>query len=210
MTRTTVPTGLERFAAVSRETTDRLNIYARLVAKWNGAINILGKSTEDEIWSRHFLESAAVFHAARCNQGRWLDLGSGGGFPGAVVAILAADVAPGLSVTCIEADIRKCAFLRTLSRETGVGFGVLSRRIEDVPPQKADMISARALAPLHRLLEHCDRHLAPGGRAVFPKGENWESEVSKALETWKFSVEKIPSPTKPGAVILTVGDIVRA
>lgn len=201
---------IERDLSVSRETTERLEAFAQLVLKWNGTINLIAKGTESDLWSRHIMESCAVFAAAPNRTGRWTDLGSGAGFPGAVVAILAADLAPGLAVTCIEADIRKCAFLRTVSRETGAPFNVLSRRIEEVPAQNANVLSARALAPLDRLLPHCARHLSPDGRAVFAKGETWRAEVEAALENWRFTLEKVDSPTQPGSAILIIGDVVRA
>ena len=194
---------------VSRETLDRLERYAELIVKWNRTINLVAKSTETELWSRHFVDSARAFTVAKTAIGSWLDLGSGGGFPGAVVAIMAAELAPDLSVTCIESDIRKASFLRTLSTTTGVPFGVLSRRIEEAPPHNANVVSARALSPLARLLEHADRHLANGGMAVFHKGETWREEIDKALETWDFSVEIHDSPTNPGSVLLTIGDLKR-
>lgn len=195
---------------VSRETLNRLGVYAELIRKWNKTINLVANSTIDDLWKRHFLDSAAVFQAAAPTEGTWVDLGSGGGFPGAVVAILAAEKRPDVTITCIEADVRKAAFLRTLSAETKVKFSVLSRRVEDTPPQKCRYLSARALSPLKVLLSHAERHLGAGGIAVFPKGENWRQEVEDALETYRFSVENKPSPTHPGSAILVVGDITRA
>ncbi|MDJ0827113.1 MAG: 16S rRNA (guanine(527)-N(7))-methyltransferase RsmG [Rhodobacter sp.] len=195
---------------VSRETLDRLQVFSDLIRKWNQTINLIASSTLDQIWSRHIADSAAVFHAARVTDGSWVDLGAGAGLPGAVVAILANELAPALSVNCIESDVRKAAFIRTVARETGVPIGVITRRIEDAPPQFADIVSARALAPLPKLLEYCERHLKPGGRGVFPKGEAWQSEVSKALESWRFTVETQPSRTHPGSAVLIVGDVERA
>ena len=194
---------------VSRETLDRLERYAGLIVKWNRSINLVAESTEADLWSRHFVDSAEAFKIAEIHTGSWLDMGSGGGFPGAVVAIVAAEHAPDLSVTCIEADIRKAAFLRTLSSAIGVPFGVLSRRIEEVPAHKANVVSARALSPLTRLLEHAELHLADNGIAVFHKGESWQEEVDKALATWDFSVDIHGSPTNPGSVLLTIGDLKR-
>lgn len=205
--------GQAAFAAqvdVSRETLDRLETYAALVEKWNPSINLVASSTLPNLWKRHFLDSAAAFQAIDDPAGRWLDMGTGGGFPGAVIAILAAEKAPELKVTCIEADVRKATFLRTLSYSVEVPMNILSRRIEETPPQNAETVSARALAPLTKLLSHAERHLAPGGKGVFLKGESWQKEVEEALETFRFSVENIPSPTNPGSAILVVGDISRA
>lgn len=195
---------------VSRETSERLERYEQLLKKWNPAINLVAASTLTDIWTRHFHDSAAAFRVAAAENGRWTDLGSGGGFPGAVVAVLAAELAPNLQVTCVEADVRKAAFLRTLAVDLLIKLNVLSRRIEDTPPQNAQVISARALAPLTKLLGYAERHLGAGGRAVFLKGESWRQEVEEALETWRFSVEDYPSPTNPGSAILVVGDISRA
>ena len=195
--------------SVSRETTDRLSHYEDLIRKWNPTINLVAKSTLDEFWSRHFLDSAEVFSVANVKSGRWADLGSGGGFPGLVVAILAAELAPEISVTCVESDIRKCEFIRTVSRAVTVPVAVISRRIEDAPRQNAQVISARALAPLPRLIGYVERHLADGGVAVLHKGENWRQEVKTALESWRFSVEKHVNPGHPNSAILRIGDISR-
>lgn len=195
---------------VSRETIDRLILYSDLVRKWNPAINLVAKSTLEDIWSRHILDSVDVYKAANIQNGLWVDMGSGGGFPGVVIALVAAEMAPDMQVTLIESDIRKASFLRTVSRETGVKMGILSRRIEEVPPQNAQTVSARALAPLTKLLGYAKRHLAKGGHAVFPKGETWQREVEEALASWTFTVENTPSTTHPGSAILKVGDINRA
>ena len=205
--------GRAEFAAafdVSRETLERLDTYESLIRKWNSTINLVSASTIDDIWTRHFHDSAAAFEVSPRRNGKWVDLGSGGGFPGAVAAIMAAEKTPELEFTCIETDLRKSAFLRTLSGATGVSIGVLSRRIEESPRQNAEVLSARALAPLPRLLSYAETHLGPDGRAIFLKGESWRKEVEEALETFRFSVENVPSPTNPGSAILVVGDISRA
>jgi len=199
----------ERFS-VSRETIDRLVSYEELITKWNPTINLTAKSTLGEIWTRHFLDSAEVFAWANPSEGRWLDLGSGGGFPGVVVAILAKELAPKLSVTCVESDIRKCEFMRTVARNTGVSVGILSRRVQDVPSHNAQIVSARALASLTDLIGMAQRHLAPQGCAIFHKGKSWQDEVDEALETWEFTLEKKDNPTHQDSVILKIGDIQRA
>ncbi len=195
---------------VSRETSERLDRYEQLLRKWNPTINLVAQSTLNDVWSRHFRDSAAAYQIAHQTDGRWTDLGSGAGFPGAVVAIMAADAGEKLQVTCIEADVRKAAFLRILATDLSIPLNVMSRRVEDTPPQASQIVSARALAPLTKLLGYAEGHLAKGGRAVLLKGENWRAEVEEALETWKFSVEDYPSPTNPGSAILVVGDISRA
>jgi 16S rRNA (guanine527-N7)-methyltransferase len=195
---------------VSRETTARLDTYAALLTKWNPAINLVAKSTLPEFWTRHILDSAQLLKLAPNSARHWADLGSGGGFPGLVIAILAAEKRPELQVTLVESDLRKATFLNTVVRETGLSTRVCAERVESLPPLKADVLSARALAPLGDLLAHAERHLAEGGLAIFPKGAAHESEIAEALERWRFSVQKHPSRTDSEAVLLCIGDIARA
>ncbi len=195
---------------VSRETLDRLDIYAQALTRWNPRINLVAPSTLKDLWTRHFLDSAAVQALCPRDPGHWVDLGSGGGFPGAVVAILAAETHPDQHVTCIESDQRKAAFLRNVSRETGVPFTVLASRIESAPPQNADVISARALAPLPQLLALAAPHLAPHGTCLLQKGARHAAETRQALEYWRFTLETCPSGTDPGSAILKIGELRRA
>lgn len=200
--------GAEAFAAsrdVSRETLERLTIYADLLRKWNRRINLVAPSSLSALWTRHFLDSAQLVDLAPESPANWVDLGSGGGFPGLVAAILLAEQPT--AITLVESDQRKATFLRTVVRETGIDTAVLAKRIEDVPPLGAQVLSARALAPLPDLLHHCARHLAPGGLALLPKGARSEEEIAKALETWEFHCEKVPSQTDDSAVILKITEI---
>ena len=194
---------------VSRETLARLDCYAALLTKWNPAINLVAPSTLGQIWIRHFLDSAQLLEIAPEGQ-VWLDIGTGGGFPGLIVAILAAEKRPDLRVTCIESDLRKATFLRTVVRETGIKAEVISKRIEQVEPLDADILSARALASLTQLLGFAERHLSPNGRALFLKGANHAAELQEALEMWSFRADTYPSKTSSEAVILSLGDIHRA
>ncbi|MAM63437.1 16S rRNA (guanine(527)-N(7))-methyltransferase RsmG [Maritimibacter sp. UBA3975] len=203
----------EQFAEtsnVSRETLDKLTTYAALLERWNPKINLVSKQTLPELWSRHFLDSAQLLSLAPEKATSWLDLGTGGGFPGLIVAILASEKRPKLNVTCVESDQRKSAFLRTVTRETGASATILSRRIEILEPQGADIVSARALAPLKTLLGFARRHLSSDGIALFPKGSSSAPEIQEALETWTFQADTYPSLTHDNAVILKIGDIHRA
>ncbi|MCX7644652.1 MAG: 16S rRNA (guanine(527)-N(7))-methyltransferase RsmG [Rhodobacteraceae bacterium] len=195
---------------VSRETADRLDALMALLHKWNRAINLVGRSTLAEAWTRHVLDSAQLLDLAPAAARHWADLGSGGGFPGLVIAILAVEKAPDLRVSLVEADLRKAEFLRSAARTCGVPARVIAERIESVPPLGADVVSARALAPLPALLAHAARHLAHGGSALFPKGAGHEAEIAAALERWRFSVQKFPSRTDRDSVVLRIGDIARA
>ncbi len=203
---TSAPTALD----VSRETQARLQTYAGLLEKWNPRINLVSRATLGALWTRHFLDSAQLLDLAPETTRHWCDLGSGGGFPGLVLAILAPERRPGLRFTLIESDQRKAAFLRTVLRETGAGATVLDSRIEDAPPQTADIVSARALAPLPALLGLAARHLAPQGTGIFPKGVRHEDELRESLELWHFRCEKLPSQTDPDAVILRISELSRA
>ena len=194
---------------VSRETSKRLAQFETLIRKWNPVINLVARSTLDDLRNRHFIDSAQIFDLAPVTARHWVDLGSGGGFPGMIVAILAACERQDLSVTLVESDQRKAAFLTTAARELGIPVRVLPARIETIPSLQADILSARALAPLDTLLAHAERHLAPGGTAIFPKGGNHQAEIDQALEHWTFSYQKEPSKTDASGVILIIGGISR-
>lgn len=195
---------------VSRETLDRLRAYESLLRKWNPAINLVAKSTLEDMWSRHFLDSTQIYDLAPKNALRWADLGSGGGFPGLVVAILAVGDDRHLAVTLVESDQRKAAFLMAAARELGLKLVVRADRIESLPPLNADVLSARALAPLEQLIGHAERHLSPHGVALFPKGANHAAEMKQALEKWRFSYEASPSATDADAVIYQIMGVSRA
>ncbi|MES0825540.1 16S rRNA (guanine(527)-N(7))-methyltransferase RsmG [Ruegeria sp. SCP11] len=193
---------------VSRETLGRLETYVSLVQRWNPKINLVSRRSLEDIWSRHILDSVQVY---RCVDGfqNWVDLGSGGGFPGMVCAIMAVEEAPDAQFTFVESDQRKSAFLRNVARECGARCTVISRRIEEVDPLNADILSARALAELRILLSFCDRHLSEQGTALLPKGANWKKELEGAREEWNFDCEPITSLTEPQAVILRIKGVSR-
>lgn len=194
---------------VSRETMERLEVFAEVLKKWNPKINLVSKRSLDDLWVRHIVDSVQVFKMASADVSRWVDIGSGGGFPGVVAAIIATDENPDTKFTLIESDQRKCAFLRNAARECGVSVNVISKRIEHVDSQNADILSARALADLSDLLEFSERHLAEDGTALFPKGENWKKEVDKSQREWHFDLDPVKSLTEPNAVILKIRGIVR-
>jgi 16S rRNA (guanine527-N7)-methyltransferase len=194
---------------VSRETFERLQCYAALLEKWTLKINLISRSTIPFIWSRHIRDSLQVYRAGPEAFDSWVDLGSGGGLPGVVVAILAAESPAQKMVRLVESDGRKAAFLRTALRETAVPGSVICERIEALAPQGADVLSARALADLNTLLGFAARHLSPSGVALFSKGATWEKEVEEARREWSFSCEALESETEKGSVILKIGDIAR-
>ncbi|MGP6088685.1 16S rRNA (guanine(527)-N(7))-methyltransferase RsmG [Antarctobacter jejuensis] len=192
---------------VSRETCARLDHYLALLKKWNPRINLVARGTLEEAVDRHFSDSAQLLQILPEPPEHWVDLGSGGGFPGLVVAIVLAETSPESRVTLIESDTRKATFLRTVLRETGVAGDVLAQRIEQAEPQNTGVISARALAPLHKLLAYARHHMAQDGTALFMKGENWEKEVEEARKQWQFSCTPHTSKTNSNAVVLEIGDL---
>jgi len=196
-------------ANVSRETSARLERFAALVRKWSPRINLVAPGTLDALETRHMADSAQLLDHAVADAQLWADLGSGGGFPGAVVAILAAERRPSLRVVCVESDQRKATFLRTVSRETGVRFEVIADRAEAIAPLGADVVSARALAHLPKLLGLVARHLAPEGVALLPKGARHAEELAEARNRWRFACETAKSGVEADAVILKIGAIRR-
>lgn len=189
---------------VSRETSDRLDALAALVAKWTGRINLVAPSTLPQLRDRHVADSAQLWPLLPEGAATLADLGSGGGFPGLVLAVLAAEHG-GPRVTLIESDGRKCAFLRTAARELGLDVAVLDRRAEEAPPQRAAAVTARALAPLDRLLPLVARHLGEGGTALLPKGRDWAGEVEAARGAgWAFDLDARPSATDAHARVLVL------
>ncbi|WP_281826253.1 16S rRNA (guanine(527)-N(7))-methyltransferase RsmG [Jannaschia rubra] len=178
----------------------------RLVRKWNRSVNLVSRETLDDLERRHIADSVAVY-AAGTGGGSWLDLGSGGGFPGAVVAILAGGRHP---VTLIESDKRKCEFLRTVRRELNLDFDIVNKRIEETIPIEASVISARALAPLPKLLSLAIRHANDGTVFLFPKGANWQAEDVAARREWTYDLEQLDSLIQPGSVILRIRNVRRA
>lgn len=195
---------------VSRETTQSLLDFEALVRKWTTAINLVSKSTMSEIWQRHVADSAQIFKYAPPGAKEWLDLGSGGGFPGIVVSILAKELAPELHMTLVEADKRKATFLRQAAQQLKLDVTVLDKRIESIPRQDADVLSARALSSLADLLSYASAHLSPAGVAIFLKGARYNEEMVEARSFWAFDVDIKPSCSDPGAAILVIRNIHRA
>lgn len=196
-------------ASISECSAKRLNIYAALLGKWSPKINLVSSASLPQVWSRHIADSAQLLDLAPTGVRHWVDLGAGAGFPGAVIAILGVDLPDRVQVTLIESDQRKAAFLRAVSRETGVAFSVLAERIEDVSPLRADVVSARALAPVGQLAAYASFHLRQGGTALFLKGRQVEAEVDSARKQWGFDLTRHQSKTDATATVLEMKAIRR-
>lgn len=189
---------------VSRETEERLAVLVAELERWQRAKNLVSSATLGEVWTRHIADSLQLFgHAPEAR--RWLDLGSGGGFPGLVLGIRLAEV--GGHIDLVESNARKCAFLRHAARLTGAAVTVHAARIEDAMPQfldKVDAVTARALAPLPLLLDWCKDLLRTGVIGVFPKGQHLDAELTEASKYWKIQASTFPSVTDSAARILVI------
>jgi len=184
----------------SPQSIEQLDKYTKLIEKWQKAINLVSPGTLGDLWGRHILDSAMLWPVL-AGRGPVIDLGSGGGLPGIVLAVLGAR-----HVTMIESDTRKGIFLRETARELGLtNVTVLTERIEAPRSVTAPVITARALAPLKTLVEWASPMLAPGGIMVFPKGESWEAELAELGGA--FHVERVASLTDQKARILVLSPI---
>lgn len=196
---------------VSRETILRLETYRQLLEKWQQTINLVGPSTIPEFWTRHVADSAQLLTLVPKTARKWVDLGSGGGFPGLVIAQIWAERAPeeAAIVHLVESDGRKCAFLRTVIRETGAPAAVHEGRIEDLIAQKpdvfagTDIVSARALAPLPKLLDLSTPYFDIHTIGMFMKGQGWQDELTQAQQYWNINPKVVSSRTdKAGKIIV--------
>jgi 16S rRNA (guanine527-N7)-methyltransferase len=199
------PDDFARAFNVSRETIDQLKIYVALLGQWQRRINLVAATTLPEVWHRHIADSAQLVALAP-DARTWLDLGSGAGFPGLVVAILRHGA--GTRVTLIESDRRKAAFLAEVARQTGITVEIHTARIEQIATQgmlaPVDVVSARALAPLVRLISLSLPFFGDHTVGIFPKGRGAESEIAEAHAAWAFDVETVPSLTDEAAQIVLV------
>ena len=196
---------------VSRETYDKLRDYESLIQKWNSSINLVAKSTLSDIWNRHIVDSAQVYYAASAElSGNCTDIGSGGGLPAIVIAILAQGADKQVQMTMVESDKRKSVFLRTAIRELGLNnANVVNERIENVQIPVSKFISARALAPLTELFGFAEKLSDDKTTFLFQKGKNWLSEIGIAQNHWSFDYEAIKSETDSNAVILKIRGLSR-
>lgn len=193
------------FFDVSRETMDRLLTYEALLQKWQKSINLVSNASLPDLWRRHMLDSAQLVSLAPESTRRWIDLGSGGGFPGLVIAILLRE-RPGFHMHLVESDQRKCVFLREVARVTEAPVTVHAARIEAFAKgaEPADVVSARALAPLDRLFGWAAPLFGPDTIGLFLKGQGVRDELTLARESWIFDAELSPSQSDPQGSVLKV------
>ncbi len=173
--------------------------------------NLLARSALDEIWTRHVADSLQLVDHAPPEAAEWVDLGSGGGFPGLVVAVALKENRP-TRFTLVESNGKKAAFLRAAIRETGANAAVAAERIEGHATKmagRADVVSARALAPLKALCGLAAPYLRPGGVALFLKGQGLAAENAEALTIYDYRLERFPSLIDPGGSVVALREITR-
>jgi len=208
MTEPMSPEEFRQATGVSRETLARLELYASLLGEWNRRINLVGRSTLGDLWRRHMLDSAQLLPLlppAPTGRARVVvDLGSGAGFPGLVLSILGAG-----EVHLVEADRRKALFLREAVRQTGADARVHNQRIEAMTPVPADVVTARACAPLTGLLAYAAPFLDAGEDGepccLFLKGKRADEELTEAGKAWIMSVDSFQSRSDSAGTILRIG-----
>jgi len=199
-----------RLVPVSRETEARLDQFVTLLLRWQKAVQLVGPSTISKLWTRHVADSLQILDFAP-DAKVWIDLGTGGGFPGLVVAIALTGRA-GVVVHLVESDSRKAAFLREAVRVTGAPAKVHAERVESAAERfagKVEMVTARALAPLARLLEMAAPLLSAGAQGIFLKGQDIDGELTEAAKSWNISARTFPSRTDPRGRILIVDRVMR-
>ena len=192
---------------VSRETFDRLLAFEQMFQKWSRRINLSASSTLDDVWRRHILDSAQLMPLAP-SATKWLDLGSGGGFPGLVIAFLLAE-RPGGRVHLVESNRKKAGFLQAAIGQFSLPAKVQASRIEDAGTavEQPQIVTARALAPLSQLLHATDPWLKAGAVGLFHKGRDYRHEVQESLHSWQFDLVEHPSKVDPAGVILEIRNL---
>lgn len=191
--------------AVSRETWERLEQFVELLLRWQGSTNLIASSTISNLWTRHVADSLQLVPLVP-NVHRWTDLGTGGGFPGLVIAC-ALKEKQGAEVHLVEGTQKKAAFLRAVTSELALPAIVHAQRIEDfvsTTTVRFDVVTARALAPLDRLIGYANPLLKRGAVGLFPKGQDVEAELTQAAKSWTIEADLLPSRTDARSRIVWV------
>jgi 16S rRNA (guanine527-N7)-methyltransferase len=191
--------------AVSRETADRLDRFVALLLDWQSRINLIASSTVPVLWTRHIADSLQLLALAP-EARRWADLGSGAGLPGLVIACALADLLPA-QVHLIESNQKKAAFLAEAVRVTGAPAIVHAERSDDFIKkfdEPLDIVTARALAPLPRLLSIANPLLKRGAKGLFPKGQDVDAELTEAAKCWSIQASLVPSRTDPRSRVIVI------
>ena len=203
--------GPETFATetgVSRETLARLDVYAEMLLQWSTRHNLVSRASLARLWRRHFLDSAELLPFIPNDSKSLVDLGSGAGFPGLVLAELLKD-RRGFRVVLYEATRKKCQFLSSVAERLELNVEIRNDRIEEAEPARFDVIVARACAPLSVLLGYAHRFWSPRTVGLFHKGQNVGAELTEANKSWSMVVQPHPSRSDPSGVILAIRELHR-
>ncbi len=194
---------------VSRETINSLCEYETLLSKWNSKINLVSKNTLADIWNRHFLDSGQIIKHVDASRKRWVDVGSGAGFPGLVIALLLRDREIDCELVLIEKSTKKVYFLNEVIRKLDLNVKVLNNDIGNVEPLNADILTARAFSELNELIQIAHIHRKESGICLFLKGENYRLEIDKTLNYWFFDYDIFNSLSNPSGKIIRVKNILK-
>ena len=200
------PEDFARSISVSRETLARLKLYAALLEDWNARHNLVSRESLNDLWRRHFLDSAQLVTWIPAGAQSLVDLGSGAGFPGLVLAELLR-ARPDFRLVLIESTGKKAKFLTHVAERLGLSVEVRNARIEDLPRESFNVITARACAPLAKLLPYAQRFWHRSSVGLFLKGQNVEVELTQAYKCWSMKVDRHPSQSDPSGTILEVREL---
>ena len=192
---------------VSRETLNGFYEYETLLSKWNKKINLVSKNTLVDIWERHFLDSGQIIKHVEASGKRWVDVGSGAGFPGLVVALLLRDRKIDCDLVLVEKNPKKGFFLNEVIRKLNLSVEVINDNIDTLEPLNADILTARAFSELNNLIEIAFRHRKREGICLFLKGENYRIELDKTLNYWFFDYDVVDSLSSSSGKIIRVKKI---
>ena len=192
---------------VSRETLNGFYEYETLLSKWNEKINLVSKNTLVDIWERHFLDSGQIIKHVEASGKRWVDVGSGAGFPGLVVALLLRDRKIDCDLVLVEKNSKKGFFLNEVIRKLNLSVEVVNENIDNLEPLNADILTARAFSELNNLIEIAFRHRKKEGICIFLKGENYRIELDKTLNYWFFDYDIVDSLSSSSGKIIRVKKI---
>ena len=192
---------------VSHETLNSFCEYESLLTKWNEKINLVSKNTLVDIWDRHFLDSAQIINHVDASEKKWVDVGSGAGFPGLVVALLLRERKIDCDVVLVEKSAKKVFFLNEVIRKLNLNVKVVNKRVDCIDPLNADILTARAFSELKELIELAHRHRKERGICLFLKGENYRSELDKTLNYWFIDYDVFDSVSKSFGKIIRVRKI---
>lgn len=200
------PEDAVRLTGVSRETLARVHSYLGVLNAWRDRINLIGPGEGRHLWRRHVLDSLQLVGQIPGDATKIVDLGSGAGFPGLLIACAMAE-RPGASVALVEKSVRKSQFLQAAIAEVGLPARVVNVRIEEAPRDKFDLLTARALAPLPKLLGYAHAWLKPSGKALLMKGKDTAAELAEARADWTFEMSDRASLSSPEGRVLEISSI---